>query len=70
MKSENYVFIPPKLFFGFALGNNSIYEVACVSYQIIDMISSLTLFVCYGLASRRYYLFEKSHTIAVYPKAL
>ena len=59
MKSENYIITPPKLFSGFALGNNSIYLVACVRYQIEEIISSHSLFVSYGLASRRYYLLHK-----------
>ena len=44
-----------KFFSGFALGNNSIYVVAFVN----EIIFNITLLVDYGLATRRYYLFNK-----------
>ena len=59
MKSENYISTPPKLFAGYALGDNFIYVVAFVNHQNYGILSSLTLFVGHGLASRRYYLFDK-----------
>ena len=59
MKSESYIMTPSKLFSSFALGSNSLHVVAFVKYQNDEMISSFTLFVSYGLASRRYYLFDK-----------
>ena len=59
MKSGNYIITPLQLFSGFALGNNSIYVVAFVKHQNYEIISSVILFVSHGLASRRYYLFDK-----------
>ena len=50
---------PPNLFSGFALGNNSSYLVAFVRYQNYEIFSRITLSVDYGLASRRYYLFNQ-----------
>ena len=59
MKRENYIITPPKLFSVFALGNNSVFVVAFVKNQNYEILSCITLLVGYGLASRRYYLFDK-----------
>ena len=59
MKSVNYIITPPNLFSGFALGNNSFYLVAFIKYQNYEIFSCITLSVAYGLASRRYHLFNK-----------
>ena len=45
-------------FSGFAFGNNSFYLVAFVKYQNYEIFFCITLSVGYGLASRRYYLFD------------
>ena len=58
MKSVNYVFTPSNIFSGFALRNNSFYLVAFVKYQNYEIFFCITLSVSYGLASRRYYLFN------------
>ena len=58
MKSVNCIITPPNLFSGFALENNSFYLVAFVKNQNYEIFPCITLSVGYGLASRRYYLFN------------
>ena len=59
MKNQNYIITLPKLFSCFALGNDSFYVVAFVKYKSYKILSCIILSVGYGLASRRYYLFDK-----------
>ena len=59
MKSQKFIVTPPKLFSGFALGNNSIYVVTITKYKNYEIKSRVTLFVGHSLASKRYYSFHK-----------
>ena len=58
MKSANYIITSPNLFSVFAFENNSFCFVAYVKYQNYEICVCITLSVGYGLASRRYYLFN------------
>ena len=59
MKAKSISSHLQRFFSGFALENISIYEVAFVKYQNYKIISSVTLFMGHGLASKRYHLFDK-----------
>ena len=49
MGSYAHVITPSKVFSGFAVGKNSVYEVAFVKYQNYEIKSTVTVFVGHGL---------------------